>query len=106
VKLNKNSAGDTASFLFQTGFSGRAEIGTTGDDLFHLKVSSNGSVWKDMLQLDAAQDRIDWQASQMRMSVSSTLVWTVQAGSVCAHVPCNWRATALQRFPLPQQQRR
>ena len=39
AKLNKNGAGDTASFLFQTGFSGRAEMGTTGDDDFHFKVS-------------------------------------------------------------------
>ena len=34
VKLNKSAVADTASFLFQTGFSGRAEIGLTGDDSF------------------------------------------------------------------------
>ena len=39
VKLNKEAAGDTASFLFQTNFSGFAEIGLTGDDDFHFKVS-------------------------------------------------------------------
>lgn len=39
VKVNKDSAADTASHLFQTGFSGRAEFGLTGDDDFHIKVS-------------------------------------------------------------------
>ena len=52
VKVNKNAAGDTASFLFQTNFSGRAEMGTTGDDDFHFKVSPDGSTWKDALQID------------------------------------------------------
>ena len=51
-KLNKNVAGDTASFMFQTGFSGRAEMGTTGDDDFHFKVSSNGSTWNEALIAD------------------------------------------------------
>ena len=47
VKLNKNAAGDTASLLFQTGFSGRAEFGLTGDDDFHVKVSPDGSAWNE-----------------------------------------------------------
>jgi hypothetical protein len=51
VKLNKNAVSDSASFLFQTGFSGRAEIGTTGDDSFHFKVSSNGSTFNESLTI-------------------------------------------------------
>lgn len=47
VKINKNAAGDTASLLYQTGFSGRAEIGTAGDDDFHFKVSPDGSAWNE-----------------------------------------------------------
>lgn len=39
VKLNKEAEGDTASFLFQTAFSGRAEFGLIGDDDFTIKVS-------------------------------------------------------------------
>jgi len=52
VKLNKAAAGDTASFLFQTGFSGRAEIGLTGDDNFHFKVSPDGAAWTDAIVID------------------------------------------------------
>jgi hypothetical protein len=47
VKVNKNLPTDTASFLFQTGFSGRAEIGTTGDNDFHFKVSGDGSTFSE-----------------------------------------------------------
>ena len=43
VKINKNAAGDTASLLFQTGFSARAEFGLAGDDNFHVKVSPDGA---------------------------------------------------------------
>ncbi len=52
VKLNKNGVLDTASFLFQTGFSGHAEIGLTGDDNFHFKVSPDGASWKDAIIID------------------------------------------------------
>jgi hypothetical protein len=52
VKLNKNAASDTASFLYQTDWSGRAELGTAGDDNFHFKVSADGSSWTDALVID------------------------------------------------------
>jgi hypothetical protein len=51
-KINKAAAGDTASQLYQTGFSGRAELGLTGDDDFHFKVSPDGSAWNEALLLD------------------------------------------------------
>lgn len=49
VKVNKAAAGNTASHLFQTGFSGRAEFGLTGDDKFHLKVSADGAAWTEAM---------------------------------------------------------
>lgn len=52
VKLNKAAAGDTASLIFQTAWSGRAEMGTTGDDDFHFKVSPDGSDWHDAILVD------------------------------------------------------
>lgn len=51
-KINKKSTIDAASQLYQTNYSGRAEIGLTGDDNFHFKVSANGSTWKDAIQID------------------------------------------------------
>ena len=38
-KLNKEGAADTLSMLFQTAFSGRAELGLIGADDFGIKVS-------------------------------------------------------------------
>lgn len=34
AKVNKHASGDTASLLYQTGYSGRAEMGLAGDDDF------------------------------------------------------------------------
>ncbi len=51
-KLNKHAAADTASLLYQTNYSGRAELGTTGDDNFHLKVSPDGSAWTEAVVID------------------------------------------------------
>lgn len=53
VKVNKASAADTASHLFQTNFSGRAEFGLTGDDDFRVKVSADGAVWRDAIVIDS-----------------------------------------------------
>jgi Protein of unknown function (DUF2793) len=52
LKINKNAAADTASLLYQTGFSGRVEMGTTGDDNMHVKVSADGTVWKEAIVVD------------------------------------------------------
>lgn len=52
IKINKAAAADTASFLFQTAFSGRAELGTTGDDDFHFKVSANGSTYNEAILIN------------------------------------------------------
>lgn len=54
VKLNRNASGDSASFLFQTGFSGRAEIGCLGDDDFVFKTSPDGSTFNVGLTLVSA----------------------------------------------------
>lgn len=54
IKLNKKASGDTASVLYQTNWSGRAEFGTCGDDHFHLKVSPDGATWIDVLDINNA----------------------------------------------------
>jgi hypothetical protein len=52
VKLNKPLPADTASVLFQTAYSGRAEFGLAGDDDFHVKVSPDGSSWSEAIVID------------------------------------------------------
>ena len=54
MKINKAAAGDTGSLVFQTGWSGRAEIGLCGDDDFHFKVSPDGTTWREAIGIDRA----------------------------------------------------
>jgi hypothetical protein len=63
--LNKASAGDTASLLLQDGFSGRAEIGLSGDDAMHVKVSADGSTWHEALTVDQSTGRVSLPVGQL-----------------------------------------
>lgn len=54
IKVNKASSAETASLLFQSNWSGRAEMGLAGNDGFSVKVSSDGSTWFTSLVLDGA----------------------------------------------------
>ncbi|MCK0168688.1 DUF2793 domain-containing protein [Jannaschia sp. S6380] len=51
--LNKAGSGDTGTLLFQTGYSGRAEMGCAGEDAFSVKVSADGTGWTTALRFDA-----------------------------------------------------
>jgi hypothetical protein len=57
-KMSKESAAKTLSLLFQDNFSGRAEIGLTGDDDFHFKVSADGSAWLDAITIDRTTGKL------------------------------------------------
>ncbi|MEL7543791.1 MAG: DUF2793 domain-containing protein [Pseudomonadota bacterium] len=50
--LNKVAAGATVSQVYQSGFVGHAEVGLTGDNDFHFKVSSDGSSFLEGIILD------------------------------------------------------
>ena len=50
--LNKVASSNTVSQLYQDGFSGRAETGLAGDDHFHVKVSPDGSIWRESINID------------------------------------------------------
>jgi hypothetical protein len=58
LTIEKESFADTASLLFQTAWSGRAEIGLAGDDDLHLKVSADGSTWIEALRIAAATGQL------------------------------------------------
>lgn len=53
LKINKSGVADTASLLFQSNWSGRAEMGLAGDDDFSIKVSADGSTWDEVLSIGA-----------------------------------------------------
>ena len=78
LKINKSEEADTASLLFQTGWSARAEMGTTGSDDFAIKVSDDGANWNMGLSVDAATG---W-SKLARMSSGSVAVADDQVGVV------------------------
>jgi Protein of unknown function (DUF2793) len=61
--LNKETAANTLSFLLQDGYSGRAEIGLTGDDDFHFKVSPDGTTWYEGIKIAAATGKVSFPVS-------------------------------------------
>jgi hypothetical protein len=53
LKINKAVSTDTASLLYQSTWSGRAELGLAGDDNWRLKVSADGTNWHSAFHVDA-----------------------------------------------------
>ncbi|MDH7801742.1 MULTISPECIES: DUF2793 domain-containing protein [unclassified Rhizobium] len=49
MTVNKAAKADTASLLFQSGWSGRAEMGLAGNDGFSIKTSADGTSWHTAL---------------------------------------------------------
>lgn len=60
LKINKAGVSDAASLLFQTNWSGRAEMGTTESDNFEIKVSDDGTIFHQSLVADAATGRVNF----------------------------------------------
>jgi hypothetical protein len=51
IKVNKAAIADTASLLFQSAWSGRAEMELAGNDEFSVKVSGDGASWQTALAI-------------------------------------------------------
>ncbi|MCP1170024.1 DUF2793 domain-containing protein, partial [Limimaricola sp. ASW11-118] len=64
LKINRAGGGDTASLLFQTGFSGGAEMGLAGEADFSIKTSADGAAWTTALRLRAADGMASGDAVQ------------------------------------------
>jgi Protein of unknown function (DUF2793) len=77
-KINKNAAGDTASLLFQTANSGRAEMGTTGDDNFRFKVSADGSTWKEAIVIDRSTGAASFPLTPKREILTANRTYYVR----------------------------
>jgi len=58
VKLNKAASAETGSLLFQTNWSGRAEMGLAGNDHFSVKVSPDGTTWRSAIVVNADSGNI------------------------------------------------
>lgn len=75
VKVNKAAPAETASLLYQTNWSGRAEMGLAGGDDFSLKVSADGSAWTEALAADRTSGQVSLpQGAVISGSITGTAV--------------------------------
>jgi len=54
LTVDKAAPARTASLVLTSGHSGRAELGLAGDDDLHVKVSADGTTWREALRIDRA----------------------------------------------------
>jgi len=66
LKINKATATDTASLLYQTNFSGRAELGLNGNDDLSVKVSADGTSFAEALRIDGTTGAVDMPTTGAR----------------------------------------
>ncbi|MEP3672041.1 MAG: hypothetical protein ABJM86_03710, partial [Hyphomicrobiales bacterium] len=57
--INKATETDIGSMIFQTGFSGRAELGLPGDNNFSINVTPDGENWQSGLVLDTTTRELE-----------------------------------------------
>ncbi|NDW44268.1 DUF2793 domain-containing protein [Ruegeria sp. PrR005] len=72
LKVNKAAAGDTASLLFQSDWTGHAEMGLAGDTAFSLKVSADGGGWTQVMRADPAALQVDVPLTGSAVQSSAT----------------------------------
>lgn len=58
ITLNKETSDNIGSILFQSGWSGRAEIGLVGNDDLVLRVSPDGGSWSNSIEIDNATGHV------------------------------------------------
>ncbi|MEM5471127.1 DUF2793 domain-containing protein [Hoeflea sp. AS60] len=69
LAANKSAPEQTASMIFKTNWSGRAELGLAGSDGFSIKVSADGSVWTEALVIDPATGTVSLPATPSLIKV-------------------------------------
>ena len=58
VKVNKQAVTDTASLLYQTNWTGFAEMGLNGSNDFSVRVSSDTGQWREAIRIDHATGNV------------------------------------------------
>ncbi len=90
LKINKATAADTGTVLFQTGFSGRAEMGLAGEDDFSFKVSPDGAAWYVALRIDRASGETHFPAPATFEGPNAGPIWKHYPGGINADAADFW----------------
>ena len=88
LTLNRAAQDDTASLIFQTGFTGVAELGLTGSGGFSLKTSSDGTNFIEKLSTPAAYNGVQSPAFRSKLisveNDAAVLIPTPATGGIVA----------------------
>lgn len=90
LKINKAGGGETASVLFQSGWTGHAEMGLMGDTHWRLKISPDGSSWQEALAIDTSDGTVT-VAGPVRPALDATQ----SLGSATARWSAVWSSTGM-----------
>lgn len=77
LKINKAASSESGTVLFQTDWSGRAEMGLAGDDDFHFKVSPDGSNWHEAIVIDRESGRVSLPTTPRREVLGASRTYYV-----------------------------
>lgn len=72
--LNKQGPDNVLSLLMQSNWSGRAEIGLVGNDDLSIRVSADGSTWRDVLTVDRTSGKVALPASDFLSNFAVSLL--------------------------------
>ena len=98
LKINKDTAPDTATVLFQSGYTGHAEMGLAGNNAWSLKVSADGSIWHQTVVVDPSAQSISLAPAGTERAVLSDAGFQIDVpimGSAVQSGPMDGNPTAL-----------
>lgn len=80
LSINKAAAGDVSSLVFQSGFTGHAELGLAGSNDLAFRVSADGTTFFDGLSIDNASGEVEFP-NGLRLNGGTNLFDTYEEGS-------------------------
>ena len=89
IALNREQASNTVSQLYQSNWSGRVETGLMGDDKYRIKVSADGSAWKEALVVDPATGRVTFPNGFADLHAPDPKAQVVTKGNSVLFAPFN-----------------
>jgi hypothetical protein len=98
IKLNKASDSDTASLLFQSDYTGHAEIGLAGEKALSVKVSGDGATWYQAMRVDPVAQTVTLSPAgtpRLRLNDTSLTIEVPVTGAAVQSSPTDTTIGAL-----------
>ncbi|MEO9971914.1 MAG: DUF2793 domain-containing protein [Hyphomonadaceae bacterium] len=79
IAVNKSTPEGSASLILQSEYTGHAELGLTGDNDLHIRVTPDGAAWRDAARIDRETGIINVD-SGLRMGASNSVLDAYETG--------------------------